>query len=349
LKIRTVTITMAMVLLTAACASGASTTTSTHDSPIADRPRDIRDLQSVADAAGRALIYVSDQQGSASVVSGTGQNGLPIEGDDAFFIGSGSKMITAVAILQLVDQGLVGLDDLLATYVEFEVATPITVRHLLQHKSGLGDINSIYETCNPNEVMEGLAAVVVNPYNHEPGEHAIYSTTGFNLLSFVLSSATGMTAAEVVRQNIFEPLGMTSTFFTGVEDGPALVVGEESWERDCAAHQMDIGTGGGFASSAADLDTFMRALFDGDLLSDETLTEMTTVDSQVYGIDYGLGIGVLYPPDGGDQPMYGHWGDMGWEAGGLYDPQARRTVVALVAQGGFETAVWKAVNWANSG
>ena len=236
-----------------------------------------------------------------------GTNGGPIEPDDAFFIGSGSKMITAAAILQLVDEGVVDLDGVLADYVDFEVATPITIRHLLQHKSGLGDSDEIYNTCNPEEVMEGLAELAADPSNPEPGTRASYSTNGFNMLSLVMSSSTGLAAADVVRQNIFEPLLMESTFFTGAEDGPQLVVGEDSWDPNCAAEKTDIGTGGGFASSARDLDTFMRALFDGDLLSDKSLDETTTIDSQVFGIDYGLGVGILYTPNGDETPMYGHW------------------------------------------
>ena len=309
--------------------------------------RSTAELQSIADAAGRALIFVSDQHGITTVVSGEGDNGEAIHPDDAFFLASASKMITAATILQLVDQGLVGLDDLLADYVDFEVATPITIRHLLQHKSGLPDGFSIYDTCDPDEVMEGLADLAVRPFNTEPGAAAAYSTNGFNMLSLVMSSATGQTAADVVRQNIFEPLGMTSTYFTGAEDGPPLVVGGESWDPDCEADRMDIGTGGGFASSAADLDTFMRALFEGDLLTEESLNEMTTADSQVFGIDYGLGLGVLYPPDGGDQAMYGHWGEFGWQAGALYDPQARRTISVLVPGQGFLGTVWAASKWAS--
>jgi CubicO group peptidase (beta-lactamase class C family) len=242
----------------------------------------------------------------------------------------------------------VGLDDLLADYVAFEVTTPTTIRHLLQHKSGLGDTDKIYDTCDPNEVIEGLAALAVSPYNGTPGVRGSYSSNGFNMLSLVMSSATGQTAAEVLRQNIFDPLGMTSTFFTGAEDGPPLVVGGDSWDPDCAAENMDIGTGGGFASSAEDLDILMRALFDGHILSSESLTEMTTIDSNVYGIDYGLGIGVLYPPDGGDQPLYGHWGTFGWDAGALYDPIDRRTIAVLVQGQNFASTAWKAADWANN-
>lgn len=323
--------------------SSAATTSVPTDSAF----RSTADLQSIADAGGRALIFVSDQHGTTTVVSGEGDNGETIHPDDAFFLGSGSKMITAATILQLVDQGLVGLDDLLADYVDFEVATPITIRHLLQHKSGLSDNGSIYDTCDPDEVMDGLAALAARPFNREPGIGAEYSTDGFNMLSLVMSSATRQSAADVVRQNIFEPLGMTSTYFTGAEDGPPLVVGGESWDPDCTADRMDIGTGGGFASSATDLDTFMRALFEGDLLTEESLNEMTTADSQVFGIDYGLGLGVLYPPDGGDQAMYGHWGEFGWQAGALYDPQARRTISVLIPGQGFLGTVWAASNWAN--
>ena len=314
--------TVAVVLLAASCSSTTDATTASSIAPTTASSIAPTTASSVAPTTTSSVLVVSD---STSLQS-----------------------ITAVAILQLVDQGLVGLDDLLADYVDFDVATPISIRHLLQHKSGLGDNGDIYDTCDPGEVIEGLAALAASPFNGVPGVGASYSTNGFNMLSLVMSSATGMSAAEVLRQNIFDPLDMASTFFTGAEDGPLLVVGEDSWDHDCAADKMDIGTGGGFASTAADLDTFMRALFEGDLLSQESFTEMTTVDSNVNGFDYGLGIGVLYPPDGGDQPMYGHWGTGDWEAGALYDPQAQRTFAMLVSGQQFESTIWKAANWANT-
>ncbi|MGI9586258.1 MAG: serine hydrolase domain-containing protein [Acidimicrobiia bacterium] len=330
---------------TSTSSPAATTTTSAEVEPGSPG---VAGLQAIADEAGDALIYVSDADGTTTVVAGEGENDEAIQADDAFFIGSGSKMITAVAVLQLVDQGLVGLDDLLEEYVEFEVSTPITIRHLLQHKSGLGDDGFFYETCDPEEVMEGLAALAQRPYNLEPGGGASYSTNGFNMLSLVISSATGQATAEVFRENLFQPLEMTSTYFTGAEDGPPLVVGGGSWEPDCPAQHMDIGTGGGFASSAEDLDIFMRALFEGDLLTAESLKEMITIGSVVHGLDYGLGIGVLYPPTTPEQPMYGHWGQFGWEAGAMYDPENRRTVVALVRRGFaptvFESAAWASTN-----
>jgi D-alanyl-D-alanine carboxypeptidase len=321
------------------------TTTSNPPDP---GDREMADLQAIADAAGNAIILVSDEHGTTTVVSGVGEQGAVIQPDDAFFIASGSKMLTAAAVLQLVDQGLVGLDDLLEDYVDFEVATPITIRHLLQHKSGLGDEDSIYGTCDPDEVMAGLAAEAVRPFNMEPGVGAAYSTNGFNMLSLVMSSATGQATVDVFRQNMFDPLEMNSTFFTGAEDGPVLVVGEESWDPDCEAETMDIGTGGGFASSAPDLHIFMQALFGGDLLTEESLNEMMTLDSKVFGFDYGLGVGApLYPSTGQERPMYGHWGS-GWEAGALYDPQAQRIVVALTEPNrGFLGVVWAATGWAD--
>jgi D-alanyl-D-alanine carboxypeptidase len=258
-------------------------------------------------------------------------------------------MITAATILRLVDQGLLGLDDLLADHVDFEVATPITIRHLLQHTSVIPDDCSIYESCDPDEVLAGLAALAADPSNPDPGSTSEYSTTGFNLLSLVMSSATGLDAAEVLRQEVFDPLSMTSSFFTGAEDGPPLVVGEDGWRRDCPVdEEMDIWTGGGYASSAEELDTFLRALFEGDLLSAASLTQMTTVGSNVFGFDYGLGLAVFNLPVSPDEASYGHWGEVpGWQAGGLYDPGAERTVVVLVEGDQFQRTAMAAAAWAS--
>ena len=316
----------------------------------ADRSRSEGDLEAVASEAQQAIILVSDDQGEV-VVSAGEVGGRPLEGDDVFLIGSATKMMTAVEVLRLADQGKIGLDDLLADYVEFEVATPITIRHLLQHTSGLNDSDSFY-SCDLEEVMEGLASVAAQPVS-EPGASALYSTNGFNMLSLVIASATGRDTNEVFREDLFEPLGMTSTYFTEAEAGPedpdAVVVLDgidENRPQPCPSDELAIGTGGGFASSVQDLDVFVRALFDGELLTETSLNAMTTVGSQVFGYDYGLGIGVLTFPVTGETPVYGHWGVFGWNAGVIYDPVRQRTVAALTPGGRFEHVVERAFEWA---
>ncbi len=140
--------------------------------------------------------------------------------DTIFEAGSVSKQFTAGAIIMLVQQGKLSLDDNVRKYVPEvpDYGTPITIRNLLTHTSGLrdwGNVESIagwprtsraYTHAHVLDIVSRQRAL-----NFTPGAEYSYSNTGFNLLAIIVDRVSGMPFAEFTRKNIFEPLGMVHT------------------------------------------------------------------------------------------------------------------------------------------
>ena len=129
-----------------------------------------------------------------------------------------NKMFTAVATLQLVEAGKLALDDPvgkhLRGYPNSEVATKVTVRHLLTHTGGTGDIFG--PEYDPNRLQLREHADYVKLYgsrapNFPPGSRFEYSNYGFVLLGAIIEAVSGESYYDYVREHVFGPAGMTST------------------------------------------------------------------------------------------------------------------------------------------
>ena len=148
------------------------------------------------------------------------EHGVANRPDSIIEAGSVSKQFTAAAVLLLVQQGKVGLDDPARKYIKElpDYGTPLTVRHLLTHTSGLRDWG----------VLEGIAGWprTTRAYTHDhvldivsrqrslnfaPGSAYSYSNTGYNLAAILVSRVSGKSFPDFTRESIFEPLGMTRT------------------------------------------------------------------------------------------------------------------------------------------
>ena len=134
-----------------------------------------------------------------------------------FRIGSMSKMFTAVATLQLVEEGKLALDDPvgkhLRDYPNKEVASKVTVRHLLTHTGGTGDIFGPEFAHRPSlrEHSDYVRLYGSRAPSFEPGTRFGYSNYGFVLLGAIIEAATGESYYDYVREHVFRPTGMTST------------------------------------------------------------------------------------------------------------------------------------------
>lgn len=246
-------------------------------------------------------------------------NDSPMSPQGAFRIGSITKMFTATVILQLVEDGVLTLDDPLARWLP-EVANQlphgdqITLRHLLTHTSGLFNLveheayyadlfaemtideanGSVTLACVQRDPHDTLARYVYGKAAlFEPGAQWSYSNTNYTLLGMVIETAAEMPLAEAYRTNIYEPLGMTSTFLDCYETPVIDVVHGYTGVGDAMTdvtelHESVGWSAGGLVSTAPDLIAFARGLFGGALFDKpESLVAMTTPapDSS-----YGLGI-----------------------------------------------------------
>ena len=147
--------------------------------------------------------------------------GVAITPQSVFDIGSVSKHVTAMAILLLVHDGKLSLDDDVRKYLPEmpDYGSTITLRHLLHHTSGLRNYDDLFDLegipeadlTTDRDAMELI--VRQKGLNFKPGEEFLYSDTNFFLMSQIVKRVTGQTLRQFAQDRIFGPLGMTSTHF----------------------------------------------------------------------------------------------------------------------------------------
>ena len=263
----------------------------------------------------------------------------PISPDTRFRIGSMNKMFTSVAILQLVEQGKLALDDPvgkhLADYPNKDVAAKVSIRHLLTHSGGTGDI------FGPEYRERRLELKTLGDYaklygarglDHEPGATFRYSNYGFVLLGLIVEKASGMTYYDYVRERIFVPAGMTGTDSLPESDkvtarSMGYMKREGRWRSNVDTLPFRGTSAGGGYSTARDLLRFAQALESGKLLPPARLAEATR--SQVKATLGGYGFGFIVAGEG-DLRRYGHGGGAPGMNGELrVYPQSGYVVVVL--------------------
>ena len=229
-----------------------------------------------------------------------------------FRVGSMNKMFTAVATLQLVEAGKLALDDPigkhLPDYPNRELASKVTVRHLLTHTGGTGDIFGPEYDEHRLQLRDHGDYVDLygsRPLGFEPGSRWEYSNYGFVLLGALIEAVSGVSYYDYVREHVFRPAGMTSTdSLPESEDVPGRAVGYTGTSGSRLPNTdwlpwRGMAAGGGY-STVGDFLRFAQALSSGKLISRTTLAKATSPQRQGYG--YGFVVG--------RQPSrhYGHGG-----------------------------------------
>lgn len=211
-------------------------------------------------------------------VTATDARGVPVDFDTPFYIASTAKMMTAAAVLRLVDEGRVGLDDPVARYVDAVpgYARGITVRQVLDHTSGLidhYDVGGEGRTYSNPEVLEILEAAGALAF--EPGTRASYSNSGYVLLTLLVEAASGRPFEAFLQETFFRPLGMDDAFVVTDPDArPAdRAIGYQTTENGFQVDDYGSTTtgAGGVYASLSDLERWARALRRGELVSDSLL------------------------------------------------------------------------------
>jgi D-alanyl-D-alanine carboxypeptidase len=280
------------------------------------------------------------------------ENEVPLQPDDAFRIGSITKMFTSTVILQLAEEGLLSTDDTLAEWLP-DITVPnndrITLRHLMNHTSGIPnytDDEDLIEQylANPTDPQETETVMVdwlnaLDTARFEPGEDWSYSNTNYILLGMVIETATGSTAAEQYRSRIFEPLGLAHTYLGDAEPATVeLVQGyiseNEKWTNTTAWNVRWAWTAGGLVSTPSDLAIFIRALFAGELFAQPDTLAVMLDTTGTGGRRYGLGIGYIPPAILGLGSMaeaaWGHDGGIpGYVTGLTYVPDLDLVTVTM--------------------
>ena len=248
---------------------------------------------------------------------------VPVNMETKFNIGSLNKMFTAVAVMQLVEQGVVSLDDPISEYVDeswlpHRLAEKIAVGHLLSHRSGLGSyFNAAFQRGSRKrwrELDDYRELVYTDTLAFEPGTDWFYSNAGMLLAGVVIESATGRNYFDYIREHVYDPARMENTDCYDM-DCPVenLAIGywpsdecESGWRNNYYEHVIRGGPAGGGFSTAPDLYRFARALEEGVLVSRESLDAMWTERSEPgRPFSYGYGFAVRTGPAG---KVVGHGG-----------------------------------------
>ena len=269
--------------------------------------------------------------------------------DHKFETGSSTKTITAACILQLVDEGILSLDDSLFSWVPaFDYIDPnITIRQLLRHQSGIYDVlqNPSFNTImsqNINQIwmLEDVISSFIQPPDFQPGTSWAYSNTNYMLLGLIIEMATNKPYNEEINDRFFTPMGLNS--YSNPAFDPLLSPAAHLWLDITGDQILDdaftflisrksmfsaIGPAGGYFAKPADLAKWIRASMSGSLFTPGTWTEATeTVTSSLPGnTKYGLG---LTTRDYIGFAGYGHGGDLGgYTTQAFYFPEKDISIV----------------------
>ena len=265
------------------------------------------------------------------------ETGAAVNAATQFRIGSMNKMFTAVAILQLVEAKKISLSDPLSTflpdYPNKELANKVTIRHLLMHTGGTGDIFGPVFDANRLGLRDHGAYIALfgtRPLLKEPGVGFQYSNYGFVLLGAVIERVSGMSYYDYVDKHVYQPAGMKDTASLPEDaDVPHRAKGymrrDGVWKPNTdTLPYRGMAAGGGY-STARDMLAFTQALQSGKLISKTMLAEATEAN----GVGDGFGLGFLH--DGaGETRMFGHNGSAPGMNGALWIyPPAGFIVIGL--------------------
>ena len=305
----------------------------------------IVDEMSAAGVPGLAYAVVADGEVTTIAAYGvTEEGGENATVETPFQIGSISKSFTALAVMQLVEAGQVGLDTEISKYIDDfsgQLAGAITVRHLLSHTSGFSTLQgntSHTDTTGDNDELalrvDGLAET--GPA-HRPGERFEYSNANYQILGRLVEVVGGQEYQTFVEANILEPVGMEHSFVADGEVHEGMATGHTPWfgtKRPLSEKTTHRGTApqGGIIASAGDLALYMQMMMNGedDVLSAEGKAQMMRPAS---GVSPYYGFGWYVDPETG---AVWHSGlTPGFEAFALMYPDTRdASVVLLNANGG---------------
>jgi CubicO group peptidase (beta-lactamase class C family) len=224
---------------------------------------------------------------------------IPVDPSTNFRLASVTKQFTATSVLMLVEQGKLALNDSIRRYFpQFpEFANDITIRHMLQHTSGIEDYEPLYGDLFPEQILDrGVVEIIAGTEGtyFVPGTEHRYSNSAYAILAVLVEDLSGQSFPAFLEERIFRPLGMTSTvaYRKGENTVPNRSLGysvtlQKIEFSDQSAWSAVLGDGGIY-SSVLDLFKWDQALYDNDLLSPETWAEVWTPGLEDYGFGWRI-------------------------------------------------------------
>ena len=306
-----------------------------------------------------ALAAVTDSKGeSAGVAVGKGSletgQAPPLDGEVR--IGSNTKTFVAVVVMQMVQEGKVGLDEPIETYLPGLIkgegidASKITVRQLLQHTSGLpeytdtvpgrSDIFQIKDHyAQPRDLLD---TALSKPAAFEPGTQWAYTNTNYVVLGMLIERVSQRPVGEQIDQRIIKKLGLSHTYFPAPGDRSIKGTHPQGYHLSAEGKLEDITemdpawgwAAGAMVSTPSELNTFFQAVFDGRLLTQASIDEMKKgVDaSSRFGPGVVYGLGLIGTPLSCGGTSWGHGGTIhGYQTDNAVGPDGTAVTVAVTA------------------
>jgi len=212
------------------------------------------------------------------------EHDVPVKPETIFQSGSVGKQFTATAVMMLVGQGKIGLDDSITKYLAGTPETwkPITVRQLLSHTAGLGDYDDTFDMRRDATEAELLRLIVKTPLLYPPGTGWSYSNLGYVTLGILVHQMSGQFYGDYLRERVFKPLGMTTTRVISESDlVPNRAAGylwtETGWKnQEWVAPTLNTTADGALYFSILDLAKWDAALYGDAVLPQAALAQMWT-------------------------------------------------------------------------
>lgn len=227
-----------------------------------------------------------------------------------------SKQFTAVAIMKMSENELVDLESKISKYIpKYSHANEITIRHLLNHSSGIPDYSGeiivpnalkkldsqstpgnnittkmkmecMNKLCRAYSIEECLDSVNTLPLHFIPGEGTAYSNTNYYFLSHIIEKVTGKAYEQYLKEAIFEPLEMFESHASGfLAEAAGYIMDEENNRIVCGRHGMGSGDSG-IVSTIEDMTKWCEALLNGKLLSKESWDECFKLYKDRFGFGF---------------------------------------------------------------
>ena len=226
------------------------------------------------------------------------ENKIKATENSKYRIGSITKSFTTVLILKAVEEKKLNLNQTIDKWFpEIINAKDITIKHLLNHRSGIHNFtnNKDYLTWNtqPKTEKELVEIIVKGGSDFNPDSKAEYSNSNFVLLTFILEKTFSKSYSDLLQEFIVKPLGLTNTYVFGkinpLNNECKSYSFEGTWKLETETdYTVPLGAGA-ITSTPTDLTKFADALFNGKLLTNESLEIMKTIKE-------GYGIGLFQYP-----------------------------------------------------
>lgn len=274
---------------------------------------------------------------------------IDVTSEYKYEIGSVTKTLTSACVLQLVDEGLLDLDDSIYSYLTALpfVDSAITIRQLLRHQSGLYEVLAnpdfqpqLLEQLDSIWQAEDVITTFIQPAYDIPGSGWSYCNTGYILLGTIIESVTGNPFYTEIRSRFLDPLELYSIGIPAFEpysgpiahvwldlDGDGDIEDGHSLFYNWLSLNSAVAAPGGYYSNASDITVWMRTYMRGDIISPTLLAEaQETITAP--GLPGTYGLGLIHKTFIGYN-AYGHGGDLAYSANAWYFPELDISISVL--------------------